>query len=75
MAFQEPSVQPDFGRLLFILNQSRMQVENPALYQCIKQFIEQTKQMQGLFSSNITDITGSTSANTGYPIELGHSSL
>jgi hypothetical protein len=74
MSFQEPPNQPDFGKLLFILNQSKMQMENPALYQCIKQLIGQTQQMQGLFVNDIAAAatTGGTVTGDFYPAQLGH---
>lgn len=74
MSFQQPKNQPDFGILLNLLNQTKMQSENPALYQYLQRLAQQTMQMQGLFINDIAAAatTGGTATGDFYPAQLGH---
>ena len=59
MAFQIPPKQPDFSKFEHLLLESKINTENPPLYQFLKNFLHSTSQMQGLFATDIATASGS----------------
>jgi hypothetical protein len=51
------TVQPEFSRLMSLLNNTRVQTQNPALWQFLRQFVESTKQFQGVTNKDVEDLS------------------
>jgi Collagen triple helix repeat (20 copies) len=52
----EISVQPEYSRLMSLLNNTRVQTQNPALWQFLSQFLGSTKQSQGVFDDDFKEL-------------------
>jgi hypothetical protein len=77
MAFKPEPQQTDFSQLVVSLDNSKIQLNNYALYQTIFLLIQAVTRSRDLMLAQIEELEEDTAAldNVGYPIELGHSSL
>src|SRR5262245_12932498 len=64
------TVKPDFGRLMSLLNNTRVQAQNPALWQFLSQFVQSTTQSQDVTGRDIADAIESIETNDGQIAEL-----
>lgn len=51
------TVQPEFSKLMSLLNNTRVQTQNPALWQFLSQFLNFTKQFQGITTKDVDNLT------------------